>query len=535
MKDYKPRVTIRPRDEAFDKTRLVRPLVLVLICLGWFLLFSSDEEEVNVAELVQDTKRAMGSAPLPATQPEARAALSKPVEDTSVGAALERKMLEEWKGDLEGILKRRRLRILVPYSRSYFFHDGPKNRGAVAEGGELIVRSLNARFKLKKNRVVAVFIPVDRAELLAGIAAGRGDIAMGGITITDERKKQIDFTNPSFSGISEVVVSGPGAKKITELADLSGRAVYVRKASSFYESLKQLNEDFAAAGKKPVDIQTVDEALEADDVLEMVNAGLVPLTVVDSHEAGLWAPVLKKIKVHNNITVNSGRQFGIVVRKESTQLKKFLNDVIRKNKVGTKFGNIMVKRYFSSQKWLKDNNATAERKRFEQTAKFFRKYGEKYDFDYLMLAAQGYQESGLNQKVRSRAGAVGVMQLLPRTGKEMNVGDIRKLEHNIHAGAKYLRFMVDHYFDDPAISPVDRMLFAFAAYNAGPTRISKLRREAKRKGLDHNKWFHNVERVVARRVGQEPVRYVSNIYKYYLAYRMADARHARAAAAKKRG
>jgi membrane-bound lytic murein transglycosylase MltF len=142
----------------------------------------------------------------------------------------------------------------------------------------------------------------------------------------------------------------------------------------------------------------------------------------------------------------------------------------------------------------------------------------------MLVAAQAYQESGLDHSKRSRAGAVGVMQVLPTTAASRQVGipDIDDLENNIHAGVKYLHFLAEHYFNDPEMDALNRGLFTFAAYNAGPTRIQRLRREAKQRGLDPNRWFENVEVVVAEQVGSEPVRYVSNIYKYYVAYKLEE-------------
>ena len=138
------------------------------------------------------------------------------------------------------------------------------------------------------------------------------------------------------------------------------------------------------------------------------------------------------------------------------------------------------------------------------------------------MAALGYKESQLDQTGRSRAGAVGVMQLTAATGKAMDVGDINQLDPNIHAGVKYIRFMVDTYYQDPQISALNKVLFAFAAYNAGPNRIRSLRKEAAQRHLDANVWFDNVERVVSEHIGRETVQYVSNIYKYYIAYSLVQ-------------
>jgi membrane-bound lytic murein transglycosylase MltF len=168
------------------------------------------------------------------------------------------------------------------------------------------------------------------------------------------------------------------------------------------------------------------------------------------------------------------------------------------------------------------NAATAEEmKKFDRTIDFFKEYGDKYDMDYLLMAAQGYQESQLNQGAKSRVGAVGVMQLMPATGKDMKVGDISQLEPNINGGVKYMRFMVDQYFANEPMDKLNKGLFAFAAYNCGAGRVAGLRREAAKRGLDPNKWFNNVEIVASEKIGRETVTYVSNIYKYYVAYKLA--------------
>jgi membrane-bound lytic murein transglycosylase MltF len=180
---------------------------------------------------------------------------------------------------------------------------------------------------------------------------------------------------------------------------------------------------------------------------------------------------------------------------------------------------------------IHNNTESAELKRFKQTAALFEQYGRQYDFDPLMLAAQGFQESQLNQDAKSRVGAVGIMQLMPRTGKELDVGDIKVTQSNIHAGAKYLDQLMTRYFQDAHFSAEDRPLFAFASYNAGPGNIAKMRKLAAERGLNQDVWFNNVEIVVAEKIGIETTTYVRNIYKYYASYRLlreAQSQRARA-------
>jgi membrane-bound lytic murein transglycosylase MltF len=379
---------------------------------------------------------------------------------------------------------------------------------------------LNGRLKTGHLRVQVIFIPVGRDELLPGLVEGRGDIAAANLTITDERREQVDFSNPIATGVSEIVVTGPASSPIQSVQDLSGQEVFVRQSSSYYESLQRLNAELEKAGKAPVRLKLAPETLEDEDLLEMVNAGLVRLVVVDDYKAEFWSQIFPKIRLHPDVAVRTGGAIGWAFRKDSPKLAAAVNRFIAANRKGTTLGNEIFNRYLRNAKYVRNALDPDELRKYNQTVALFRKYGERYDFDALMLTAQGYQESQLDNQRRSKAGAVGVMQVLPTTGKEMQVGDVRQLDPNIHAGTKYLRFMVDRYFADAPMDPVDKMLFAFASYNAGPAKVARLRKEAKAAGLNPNVWFNNVERIAAKRIGRETVQYVSNIFKYSVAYRL---------------
>jgi membrane-bound lytic murein transglycosylase MltF len=265
-----------------------------------------------------------------------------------------------------------------------------------------------------------------------------------------------------------------------------------------------------------------DENLEDEDLLEMLNAGLIPLIVMDSHKATFWNQIFDNITVHEDAAVASEGNIAWAFRKDSPELAAVVNEFVKKNKAGTLMGNILLKRYLKSTDYIKNSTSEAEIEKFRQTIDYFKKYGDQYGFDYLMIAAQAYQESRIDQSKKSAAGAIGVMQLLPSTAadKNVNIPDIHDMQNNIHAGTKYLRFIADRYFTDDSIDSQNRLLFSFAAYNAGPAKIAKLRNEAAAQGLDPNKWFRNVELVAAKRIGRETVQYVSNIYKYWIAYSM---------------
>jgi len=318
------------------------------------------------------------------------------------------------------------------------------------------------------------------------------------------------------------VVTAAGGPELKSVFDLSGRTVHVRKSSSYYESLQKLNKGLREMGRKPVKIVAADEYLEDEDLLEMMDAGIIPVIVIDSHKGTFWAQVFKNIVLHPGIKVNTGGEIAWAIRQNSPKLKKVINEFGKKNKQGTLFGNMVLNRYLKDAGYVRNNVAEQEREKFKRVVSLFRKYGAQYDFDWLLLGALAYQESMLDHSKRSKAGAVGIMQVLPSTAKDPNVGipNIEKLESNIHAGTKYLRFMVDRYFADEKIDNLNKGLFAIASYNAGPAKMDRLRREAAKAGLDPNLWFGNVEVIAAKRIGRETVQYVGNIYKYYIAYKL---------------
>jgi len=317
-----------------------------------------------------------------------------------------------------------------------------------------------------------------------------------------------------------VVVSGPASPPVSSVEDLRGKEVFVRKSSSYYESLVALNQRFSAEKKPAVVIKEAPETLEDEDLIEMLNAGLIPLIVVDKHKADLWKQVFPKITVHPDVAVRTGGEVAAAIRKGSPQLKAALDDFVVRHRKGTSVGNTILTRYLKNAKYVKDAASESERKKFLTLIQYFQNYGDEYDVDWLLMAAQGYQESQLNQSVKSPVGAIGVMQVMPATGKELGVGDISEIEANIHAGVKYMRWMIDQYYGKEPMTKLDKALFAFASYNAGAGRISQLRKEAAKRGLDPNVWFHNVEYVAAEKIGAETVTYVSNIYKYYIAYKL---------------
>lgn len=433
-------------------------------------------------------------------------------------------VISSWTGDLDTMHKRRRIRILTVYSVGRYYMDGATEKGLVSEAARLFEDFINKRFGRKHARVNVVVVPVARNQLIPALRTGRGDIIVASLSITDERRKLVDFSIPSARPVSEILVTGPSAPSLDSIDDLSGETVRVRQSSSYRESLEALNRRLQNEGKPPVRIKFVSELLEDDDLVEMVNADLLHWAIIDDYKVSWWEDVFTNLTVRDDIVLRSGGLIAWGMRKNSPLLESAVNDFLRKNREGTLIGNILKNRYFRDFDWASNALSAKAVGRFSELEPIFRKYGDLYGIDHYMIAAQGYQESRLDQRARSSAGAIGIMQIKASTAgdRNINIKGIHEVDANIHAGVKYLAFLRDRYFSEPGISERDQILLALAAYNVGPSRMINLRNKTRKMGYDPNIWFDNVELAAARDVGREPVQYVSNIFKYHLAYMLSE-------------
>src|SRR6056297_48700 len=425
-----------------------------------------------------------------------------------------------WTGDLAGMIERRVVRVLVPYSQTLYFLDGPDQRGIVYEIMHEFEDVLNKGTSRNGMGVSVVFLPTTRDQLLPALIAGRGDVAAANLTITSQRQKKLAFTRPLGRNVREVVVGHSESLSPDRLFDLSGKTVLVNPQSSYFEHLEALNRKLESSGMPHVKVEPAPDHFETEDILEMVNAGLVDYTIADNYIARFWTQVLPRIRIYDDVALSEGNEIAFAVRRDADEFRQLLNEHLDTVRKGTLLGNILFDRYYRNTRFVTGATESAARRRFFDLSQLFRKYAGANELDWLMIAAQGYQESRLDHSVVSPAGAIGVMQLLPATAADMGIDDVTDLESNVFAGAKYVRYLIDNFFSAPEIDSTNRLLFAFAAYNGGPGRIRSLRKVAGERGLDPNRWFNNVERVVAEKIGRETVQYVSNIFKYYIAYRM---------------
>ena len=429
-----------------------------------------------------------------------------------------------WQGDLDEMVERRVIRVLVVSGSPQFFYFRGKPRGMVSELLALFQRDLNASLGRRLDQIEIVPMPVSRDRLVPALLGGQADLVAADLTITNARSALVDFSVPFATGVNEVVVFAPGTGADVEtLDDLSGRSVYVRKSSSYYEHLSVLNAELSKRGKEPVKVIEANELLRTEDILEMVNGQLVDATVVDSYKAGYWSAIFTDMVVRDDLVVHAGGKIAWAFRKDSPKLADVVNDFIRGHRQGTLVGNVLISRYLGNLHWVRNSTSDQGLDILQPLLEDFAASAAENGFDPLMLAAQAYQESELDHSKKSPAGAVGIMQIKPSTAADSNVGidDISSPGDNIRAGARYLRFLIDRYFSDDEVDELQGWFFALAAYNAGPARIQRLRRQAAAEGYDPNRWLDNVEVIVARKIGRETVRYVRNVFKYYVAYKLA--------------
>ena len=422
------------------------------------------------------------------------------------------------------MIARRKIRALVPYTHLYYYIDGKERRGIAFEALNLFEKSLNKQLKFKPHRVRIIFIPVNRSQVIPLLRDGYADLAYAGMTITEERKKLVDFSMPSITGLKEIIVAGVTSPKLNTLADLAGKELYLRIGSSYETAARKLSDSLERVGLPPIIIKPVDPYLETEDILELVNSGVIPFSATVEDVARLWSKVLDSLVLYDKIPLASNVSYGWVFRKDSPKLKAAADKFIKQNAKGTLMGNILYNRYVKNVKLIRRMH---NKKTVEQVKTFslrFENMLTSIDWIGFSWLRRDTRSRRLDQKKVSHAGAVGIMQVLPSTaaGHPLRIKNVRIVDNNVHAGTKYMRFLIDQYFSKPEIDTLNRHLLALAAYNAGPGSVAQLRRMAKAKGLNPNLWFDNVEIIAAREIGRETVEYVSNIYKFYASYSALD-------------
>lgn len=407
------------------------------------------------------------------------------------------------------------VRMAVSYDRSIYVDAKGQKLGASPE----IVKTLGDFLSAKYKRKISVnLVPTMPGKLLEAVDAGHADFAMGYV---DEYTKKLDperyliYPHPRHE--KHVLVSGPTATPVDNLSELSGDMVCLGRQTET-PVFDELNKALQKSGQKGIHVYKDHLVLDDEDLLQMLNDGLLPYVFVAEWKAKLWAPLLKNIRINQETAVVGATTEGLVIQRENQALGDDILEYVVSPYMESALNKYRNGDFKYRERALKNPANPVEWNRYLGMKGYFDRYGAESRIEPLFVAALGFQETMLNQSLVSPMGAIGVMQLLPTTGASMKVGNIRELEPNIHAGAKYMGSLLYGMSIDDDFPRFERALFAVAAYNAGPNNIKKVRELAAQMGFNPNKWFLNVEMVAARMIGLETFFYVRNVYKYYVTY-----------------
>jgi membrane-bound lytic murein transglycosylase MltF len=429
---------------------------------------------------------------------------------------------ETWLGDLDGMLQRGQVRILIPFSRTFFFRANDQELGLSSEILGRYKQFLNDQLVLGDQKIKFIFLPTPEERLLEDLLAGKGDIVAAAPALSPEQEKRVAFVSPVAAEIQEILVTGPDAPQFKSIFNLSGQEITVREDSSYVAGLRKLNNTLASIGRKPVRLHFADTFLDDEDLLEMTAAGLLPMTVVDSHVGEFWGTVFHDLRLHNNIALRTAKEISWAARADSFLLRESIRS-FHKNSYLPRDGHLGLTDYYRVKDGFLSNSLSLPAlERYHSTAALFEQYGKQYSFPPLLLTALAYQESQLDLSWPGKNGRVGLtgihLSAVLEEGLEADLQQIRKPEYNIHTAARYLRFLADHYFSSSRLSEPDRNLMAVAAYQAGPEQVMAARKRAALAGYNPDIWFHHVETALPPEDGRDTAQYVRNIYNYSKAY-----------------
>jgi len=423
--------------------------------------------------------------------------------------------------DLPGIRKQRVLRVLTRNNPATYF----LWRGELMGFEYELARHFATQHKLR----VEMVVPPTREDLIPWLLEGKGDMIAASMTISDQRKSQgLEFSRP-YMTVSEIIVARADEPedRLASLEDLAGRTLVVRRSSAYWQTLEELKRQGIA-----LKMEAAPEDLETEELIAKVAEGEYDLTVADSHILDIELTWREDIRAA--LALGDPQQLGWAVRASNPQLLQAINQYLKKEYRGL-FYNITLKKYFKNSRTIRKQAKlrTTHTGELSPYDTLVQRYAKQYGFDWRLVVSQMYQESRFNPQARSWAGAVGLMQVLPRTARSIGFQDVKPPEQGIHAGVKYLDWVRERF--DPELPVKVRTWFALAAYNAGYGHVRDARRLARELGLNPDRWFGHVEKTIqllakrkyARQArhgycrGSEPVKYVREIKHRYEAYQQA--------------
>ena len=419
--------------------------------------------------------------------------------------------------DLAEIRKSGELRVLVNQSRNSSGEVKGQAIGLEYQRLRAFGQYLNRNARDGRDLRLKI-IPKPKDQLVAALQKGEGDLVAPGELLDAHPGLGISASAAIRSDVPLVVVGNRRNRHYKRLQDMSGRSLTLPVGSAVSDALREVNQQLAQHKKPPIVVEWADSSLAVEDVLEMVQAGIYPWTAVELPIAERWQKVMPGLRIERQLVVGEKGDMSWFVRRESPMLRASVDRFLAGYRAPSDQDSAFQRVYRRSYKVRNPMVTRADRQRLERVRSVLQKHGEKQDLDWLQLAAVAYKESTLNPAARGASGATGLMQITPAAARSVGVGNIQALDNNVLAATRYMARIRREFFSSRQIAEAERMAFVLAAYNMGPQRVQGLRAEARRRGLNPNRWFFQVERVAMEQMGMGVVSYVNAVNKYYLAY-----------------
>lgn len=418
--------------------------------------------------------------------------------------------------DLAQIRASKVLRVLVNQSRNSSGEVKGEPVGVEYYRLRALEHYLNARVGDGEELSVKL-VPRAKEQLLLALERGEGDLAAPGELIDPALAGGVSASAPVVDQVQLMLVGRKGERGFSRVEQLSGRTVVLTSASAAGAVIQQANQQLALRKRAPIKVEWADPTLAVEDVLEMVQAGIYHLTVVERPIAQRWARVMPRLRLDTQLRLGQAQAIRWYVRRDANTLQTTVDHFLAGYRAPDN-QDAAFERIYRRQYRVHDPLARRDRQRLEAVRPVLQKHAADQQFDWLNLAALAFKESTLDPKARGMGGAHGLMQITPSAAQRVGVSNTATVDGNVQASARYLALLRRKFFASPQLNERERMAFILAAYNLGPERVQAMRAEARRRGLNGNQWFFQTERVAMEQVGMGPVNFVNSVNKYFLAF-----------------
>ncbi|MDU9402830.1 transglycosylase SLT domain-containing protein [Pseudomonas sp. zfem004] len=418
--------------------------------------------------------------------------------------------------DLAQIRSSQVLRVLVNQSRNSSGEVKGEPVGVEYYRLRALEHALNARVA-DNQEITLKIIPRAKEQLLGALQRGEGDLAAPGELLDPAGVRGVEASAPVLDQVPLLLVGRKGERSYSRVEQLSGRTVALTSASAAGAAIETINQRLALRKQAPIKVEWVDPTLAVEDVLEMVQAGIYPLTVVERPIAQRWARVMPRLRLDSKLQLAQPQALRWYVRPDAPMLRAAVDRFLATYRAPDN-QDAAFERIYRRQYRVHNPLARQDRQRLESLRPVLQKHAGDQQFDWLNLAALAFKESTLDPKARGTGGAHGLMQITPSAAQRVGVSNTATVDGNVQASARYLALIRRKFFASPQLNERERMAFILAAYNLGPERVQAMRAEARRRGLNGNQWFFQTERIAMEQVGMGPVNFVNSVNKYYLAF-----------------